>query len=114
MQFQRDDPVISDLFYVLLLCVHSSFVIISVGKRELFAFLCLSSWCLLIVVCMLFLTIPRVYLQFVIVVFSDHSHLLFLLAGWNSLHLKQSWVGALLVYPIPLLSLPFSWKILHD
>ena len=75
VQFQKDDPVISDLFYVLLLCVHSSLVIISVG----IAFLCLSSWCLVIVV-WLFLTIPRGCLQFVIVVFSDHTHLLFLLA----------------------------------
>ena len=35
--------------------------------------LCLSSWCLVIVVC-LFLTIPWVCLQFVIVVFPDHTH----------------------------------------
>ena len=27
-----------------LLCVHSSFAIISMGKRELIALLCLSSW----------------------------------------------------------------------
>ena len=32
-----------------LLCVHSSFAIILVGKRELGALLCLSSWCLVIV-----------------------------------------------------------------
>ena len=37
--------------------------------------LCLSSWCLVIVVC-LFLTRPQVCLQFVIVVFPDHTHLL--------------------------------------
>ena len=47
------------------------------GKKELVALLCLSSWCLVIVVC-LFLTIPRVCLQFVIVEFPDHTHLLFL------------------------------------
>ena len=46
------------------------------GKRELVALLCLSSWCLVIVV-WLFLTMPRVCLQFVIVVFPDHTHLLF-------------------------------------
>ena len=51
--------------------------IISMGKRELVALLCLSSWCLVIVV-WLFLTMPRVYLQSVIVVFPDHTHLLFL------------------------------------
>ena len=49
-----------------LLCVHSSFAIISMGMRELVALLCLSSCCLVIVV-WLFLTIPRVCLQFVIV-----------------------------------------------
>ena len=38
-----------------LLCVHSSFAIISTGKRELAALLCLFSWCLVIVV-WLFLT----------------------------------------------------------
>ena len=58
-------------------CVHSSFAIISMGKRELVALLCLSSWCLVIVV-WLFLMLPRVCLQLVIVVFPDHTHLLFL------------------------------------
>ena len=48
-----------------LLCVHSSFAIISMGKRELIALFCLSSWCLVIVV-WLFLTTPRFCLQFVI------------------------------------------------
>ena len=37
-------------------------------KRELDALLYVSSWCLVIVVCLL-LTMPRVCLQFVIVVF---------------------------------------------
>ena len=36
----------------------------------------MSSWCLMIVV-WLFLTMPRVCLQFVIVVFTDRTHLLF-------------------------------------
>ena len=39
------------------------------------ALLCLSFWCLVIVVG-LYLTMPRVCLQFVIVVFPDHTHLL--------------------------------------
>ena len=51
--------------------------IILMGKRELVALLCLSSWCLVIVV-WLFLTMPRVCLQFVIVVFLFHTHFLFL------------------------------------
>ena len=46
------------------------------GKRELVALLSLSSWCLAIVV-WLFLAVPWVCLQFVIVVFPDHTHLLF-------------------------------------
>ena len=40
--------------------------------------LCLSSWYLVIAV-WLFLMMPRVGLQFVIVVFSDYNHLLFFL-----------------------------------
>ena len=42
-------------------------------KRGLVALLSLSSWCLVIVV-LLFLTVPWVCLQFVIVVFPDHTH----------------------------------------
>ena len=70
------------MFCCALLCVHSSFAIILIGKRELVALLSLSSWCLVIVV-WLFLAVPRVYLQFVIVVFPDHALLLFLgIAVW--------------------------------
>ena len=43
------------------------------GKTELVASLCLSSWCLVIMVWH-FLTVPQVCLQFVIVVFPDHTH----------------------------------------
>ena len=60
-----------------LLYVHSSFAIILMGKRELVALLSLSSWSLVIVEC-LFLAVPWVCLHFVIVVFPDHTHLLFL------------------------------------
>ena len=49
------------------------------GKRELIALLNLSSWCLVMVE-RLFLMVPRGCLQFVIVVFPDHTHLLFLAA----------------------------------
>ena len=48
------------------------------GKRELIALLSLSSWCLKMVG-RLFLAVPRGCLQFVIVVFPIHSHLLFFL-----------------------------------
>ena len=54
-------------------------MILLMGKRELVAFLCLSSWCLVIVV-WLFLTVPWGCLQFVNVVFPDHTHLPFLLS----------------------------------
>ena len=59
-----------------LLYVHSSIAIILMGKRELVALLNLSSWCLVMVE-RLFLAVPRGCLQFVIVVFPDHTHLLF-------------------------------------
>ena len=65
------------LFCCTILCVHSSFAIISMGKRELVALLSLSSWCFVIVV-WLFLSMPRVCLQFVIVVFPDHTRLQYL------------------------------------
>ena len=60
-----------------LLCVHFSIAIILMGKRELIALLNLSSWCHVMVE-RLFLGVPRVCLQFVIVVFPDHTHFLFL------------------------------------
>ena len=66
------------MFCCTLLYVSSSFTIILMGKRELVALLNLSSWCLVIVV-WLFLAVPWVCLQFVIAVFPDHTHLLYLL-----------------------------------
>ena len=66
------------MFCCTLLNVHSSFAIILMGKRELVALLSLSSWCLVMVV-WLFLAMPWVCLRFVIVVFPDHTNLLFLL-----------------------------------
>ena len=56
------------MFCCALLCVHSSFAITS-----MVVLLCLSSWCLVIVV-WLFLVMPHVCLEFVIVVFPDHTH----------------------------------------
>ena len=57
------------MFCCTLLYVHFSIAIILMGKRELIALLDLSSWCLMMV--------PRGCLQFVLVVFPDHTHLLF-------------------------------------
>ena len=65
------------MFCCTLLYVHSSIAIILMGKRELIALLNLSSWCLVMVE-WLFLAVLRGCLQFVIVVFPDHTHLLFL------------------------------------
>ena len=67
------------MFCSTLLYVHSSIAIIFMGKRKLVALLNLSSLCLMMVE-RLFLTVPRDCLRFVIVVFPDHTHLLFFIA----------------------------------
>ena len=67
------------MFCCTLLYVHSSIAIILMGKRELVALLNLSSLCLVIVE-WLVLAVPQGCLRFVIVVFPDHTHLLFLYA----------------------------------
>ena len=59
-----------------LLYVHSSIAIILMGRRELVALLNLSSWCLVMVE-WLVLALPWGCLRFVIVIFPDHTHLLF-------------------------------------
>ena len=64
------------MFCCMLLYVHSSIAIILMGKRELVALLNLSSWCL-VVVEGLFCTVAWGCLRFVIVVFPDHTLLLF-------------------------------------
>ena len=65
--------------------MHSSIAIILMGRRELVVLLNLSFWCLVMVE-RLFLTVPRGCLRFVIVVFPDQTHLLFLIfiAGRSS------------------------------
>ena len=81
------------MFCCMLLYVHSTFAIILMGKRELVALLSLSSSCLMMVVWH-FLAVPWVCLQFVIVVFPDHTHLLLELmktAKDNSLILHVFW-----------------------
>ena len=65
------------MFCCTLLYVHSSIAIILMETRELVALLNLSSWCLVMVE-RLFLAVPRGCLRFVIVVFPDHTTLLFL------------------------------------
>ena len=66
------------LFCYALLCVHSSFAIILKRKRKLVVLLLLSYRCIATINFLwLFLTVPSVGLQCVIVVFPDHIHLLF-------------------------------------
>ena len=65
------------MFCCTLLYVSFSIAIILMGKRELVVLLSLPSWCLVMVE-PLFLAVPRGCLQFVIVVFPGHTHLLFL------------------------------------
>ena len=69
--------VLCSMFCCTLLCVHSSIAIILMVKKELVALLNLSSWCLVMVE-WLFLAVPLGCLRFVILVFPDHTHLLFL------------------------------------
>ena len=58
------------------------------GKRDLIALLNLPFWCLLMVE-RLFLAVPRGCWQFVIVLFPDHTHLLFLVEVYQiMLHTK--------------------------
>ena len=95
------------MFCCTLLYVHSSIAIILMWKRELIALLNFSSWCLVMVE-RLFLAVPRGCLQFVIVVFPDHTHLLFLLFTYwklSCLFLLRAtiqlytWQGYLIFYP---------------
>ena len=76
------------MFCCTLLYVHSSIAIILMRKRELVALLNLSSWCL-VVVERLFLMVPWGCLQFVNLVFPDHTHLQFLLELSVSIYLSK-------------------------
>ena len=78
------------VFCCALLYIHSSVAIVlwGGGGGGLVALLSLSSWCL-VVVGRLFLAMPRGCLQFVIVVFPDHTHLLFFIPwkpGYVDIH----------------------------
>ena len=62
------------LFCWALLCVRSDFAIIFKRKRKLVALLLLSCGCVVTInVLWLFLTVPWVGLQYVIVAFPDHT-----------------------------------------
>ena len=82
------DSVIVLCFVVLyFVSILYSFAIILMGKRELIALLSLSSWCLVIVV-WLFLLMPQVCLQFMIVVFPDHTHILLFTKNYMKMTMK--------------------------
>ena len=68
------------LFCYALLCIHSGFIITSVAVDLLFGMLPIESGIsvLLFMVERLFLSVSPGCLRFVIVVFPDHTHLLFL------------------------------------
>ena len=72
------------VFCCALLYVHSSIVIILMGKSELVALLNLSSWCLVMVE-WLFLAVAWGCLLFVIVVFPYRTHLLFFSRNYSSI-----------------------------
>ena len=79
--------ILSQVRYLIVsipdLCTLSYFAISLKKKRELVASLLLSYGCLVTVYApCLFLTVPWVGLQCVIVVFPDHTHLLFGLLVW--------------------------------
>ena len=74
------------------------------GKGKLDALLSLSSWCLLTVV-WLFLAVPWICLQFVTVIFADHTHLLFLCKCCSNKPLVQLKVQALF-YVVCILLMP--------
>ena len=77
------------MFCCTLLYAHSSIAIILMGKGELVALLTLSSRCLVMVE-WLFLEVPRGCLQFVIVVFPDHTHLLIYINKLGIFHANQT------------------------
>ena len=70
------------MFCCAYFCIHSGLTIISIGEENAGCFAFLSSWCLVVVV-WVFLAMPWGCLRFVIVVFPDHTHLLFLSAVCN-------------------------------
>ena len=77
------------LFCCALLCVHFSFAIIFKKKRKLAALLLFSYRCIVTInVLWLFLAMPWVGLQCVIVVFPDQTHLFLLAYMCNLMFLK--------------------------
>ena len=93
------------MFCCTLLYVHSSIAIILMGNRELDALLNLSPWCL-VVVERLFLAVPWGCLQFVIVVFPDHTHLLFIILTFQISYSSEKYSISLFLFALCML---FKW-----
>ena len=86
------------MLWCSLLYVLSSFAIILKGKRELVASLGLSCWCL-VIVGRLFLAVRRVCLQFLIVLFPDHTHYFYQnILSDHSLHDLHLYIRKMLTY----------------
>ena len=80
------------MFCCTLLYIYFSIAIILRGKRELIALLNLSSWCLVMVE-RLFLAVPPGRLRFVILVFPDHTHLLFFIIRVIFTNRWNNWIS---------------------
>ena len=78
---------VTSLFSFAVLCVLSSFVIISLGKRKLIALLLLCSvGHVTVIILDLFLAVPWVSLWYVIVAFLGHTQLLFFAPIFEKFH----------------------------
>ena len=98
------------MFCCTLLYVHSSFAIILKVKRKLVALLSLSSLRLVIDV-WLFLTVSYVCLQFVIVVFPDHTHLLFLTPGARHILLLVNKLSSIFRFHYTVMQFPIHFNV---
>ena len=101
------------LFCYTLLCVHFSFAIILKRKRKLVALLFLSYRCIVTIYVMwLFLTVPWVGLQYVIVVFPDHTHFLAISILVTPVAGRQHFQRSSPLKPLGQLNSNFIWRLL--
>ena len=97
------------MFCHALLYVLSSFAIILMAKRELVALLSLSFWCLVIAV-WLFLTVPWVCLQFVIVVFHHLTHYFLFMSFYGIIQYSKNLSKTSLILPLTLHAYLSMWS----
>ena len=96
------------MYCCTLLNVHSSFATILMRKRELISLLSLSFWCLVIVVWLL-LAVQWVYLQFMSVVFPDHTHLLFIWVNISTQYLSALFCFKIFIFVCVCVLAYFTW-----